>query len=125
MILEYAGQLPGPECEIFIAQIGGAMSRVADDATAFPQRQAHFVLNVHTRWRAPTEDGKCVQWARDFFSATAPHAAGTVYVNFMPEDETDRVRSAYGPNYDRLARAKAQYDCSNFFRLNQNIQPAP
>ena len=43
----------------------------------------------------------------------------------MPEDETDRVRSAYGPNYDRLARAKAQYDCSNFFRLNQNIQPAP
>jgi hypothetical protein len=43
----------------------------------------------------------------------------------MPEDEIDRVRSAYGPNYDRLAHAKAQYDRSNFFRLNQNIQPAP
>ena len=50
---------------------------------------------------------------------------GTAYVNFMPEDEIDRVRSAYGPNYDRLAHAKAQYDRSNFFRLNQNIQPAP
>jgi hypothetical protein len=82
-------------------------------------------LNVHTRWRSPADDGKCVQWARDFFRATAPYAAGTAYVNFMPEDEIDRVRSAYGPNYDRLARAKAQYDRSNFFRLNQNIQPTP
>ena len=124
MILKHAGRLPGPECGIFIAQIGGAMSRVADSATAFPQRKAHFVSNVHTRWRAPADDRKCVQWARDFFQATAPHAAGTAYVNFMPEDEIDRVRSAYGPNYDRLARAKAQYDRSNFFRLNQNIQPA-
>jgi FAD/FMN-containing dehydrogenase len=125
VIFQYAGHLPGPECEIFIAQIGGAMSRVAEGATAFPQRKAHFVLNVHTRWRAPTDDGKCVQWARDFFRATAPYAAGTAYINFMPEDEIDRVRSAYGPNYDRLAHAKAQYDRSNFFRLNQNIQPAP
>ncbi len=120
-ILDYAGRLPGPECEIFIAQVGGAMSRVAEDATAFPHRGAHFVLNVHTRWREAADDPRFVAWARDFFEATKPHAAGMVYVNFLSEDDTDRIRAAYGPNYDRLAAIKAKYDPENQFRLNQNI----
>ena len=56
-------------------------------------------------------------------AARAPHATGGVYVNFMPEDETDRVRGAYGGNYTRLATLKAKYDPDNLFRLNQNVQP--
>jgi len=123
-IVEYAGTLPTPECEIFVAQIGGAMARVAADATAFPNRDAHFVLNVHTRWQEAARDQECVGWARRFFDATAPHATGMVYVNFMPEDEVDRVTSAYGPNYARLAALKTRFDPNNVLRLNQNIQPA-
>jgi len=54
-----------------------------------------------------------------------PHATGGVYVNFMPEDETRRVRvGAYGPNYERLAKIKSKYDPKNLFRHNQNITPA-
>src|SRR5690606_21685738 len=83
--------LPTPECEIFIAHVGGAMSRVAADATAYPQRQSHFVMNAHTRWQDPADDERCITWARALAEATAPHAAGSVYVNFMPEDETGRV----------------------------------
>lgn len=122
-IIGYASRLPTPECEIFIAHVGGAMSRIAEDATAYPNRDAHFILNVHTRWQDPTQDGECVRWARDFFDATAPHATGSVYVNFMTEEESDRVKLAYGDNYKRLAEIKARYDPTNLFQLNQNIPP--
>jgi FAD/FMN-containing dehydrogenase len=124
VVLAAIGTLPTDECEVFIAQVGGAMSRVANDATAYPQRKSHFIMNVHTRWREPGQDKACVQWARDLFEAAAPFAAGSVYVNFMPDDEGDRIELAYGKNYDRLAKIKAHYDPDNLFRLNQNIGPA-
>jgi FAD/FMN-containing dehydrogenase len=123
-MLEAVGRLPGPECEVFIAHVGGAMSRIVADATAYPQRASHFIMNVHTRWREASQDRGCIAWARELFAATAPHAAGSVYVNFMPEDETDRVAQAYGANYARLSAIKGRYDPGNLFRMNQNIAPA-
>lgn len=116
--------LPTGECEIFIGQLGGATGRVATDATAFPHRDAKFVMNVHTRWRDKADEQRSVAWARELFAEAAPYATGGVYVNFMPEDETDRVASAYGPNYARLAALKAKYDPGNLFRLNQNVAPS-
>ena len=116
--------LPTGECEIFIGQLGGAISRVAIDATVFPHRDAKFVMNVHTRWRDPADEQRSISWARQLFAETASHATGGVYVNFMPEDETDRVAGAYGPNYARLAALKAKYDPGNLFRLNQNVRPS-
>lgn len=53
----------------------------------------------------------------------APHAASSVYINFLNEDEVDRIAEAYGPNYDRLRQIKAIYDPDNLFRTNQNIRP--
>ena len=123
VLVDYAGRLPSPQCEIFIAQLGGAAGRVPDDAMAYPHRDTKFVMNVHTRWDEPSEDNYCVSWAREFFEAAAPHATGTVYVNFMPEDEGDRVRMAYGSNFDRLRELKTEFDPRNRLRLNQNIQP--
>jgi len=124
VVLAAIDKLPTDECEVFIAQVGGAMSRVATDATAYPQRKSHFIMNVHTRWRETGQDKACIKWARDLFEATAPYAAGSVYINFMPDDEGDRVKEAYGKNYNRLAKIKARYDPDNLFRLNQNIGPA-
>jgi FAD/FMN-containing dehydrogenase len=122
-LIDYVGTLPTAECEIFIGQIGGASSRVAADATAYPHREAKFVMNVHTRWRELGDEQASIDWARGLFAATAPYATGGVYVNFMPEDETDRVAQAYGSNYVRLEALKTKYDPDNLFRLNQNIQP--
>ncbi len=125
VFLEYAGNLPSDHSEIFLARMGGAMNRVAPDATAYPHRDVEFVMNVHTRWESPAEDERCVAWARKFFDATAPHATGGVYVNFMPADEAERVPTgAYGPNYERLCALKTKYDPQNLFRVNQNIRPA-
>lgn len=81
-------------------------------------------MNVHTRWRDPADAQRSIAWARRLFTETAPHATGGVYVNFMPEDETDRVAGAYGANYARLAALKAKYDPGNLFRLNQNVRPS-
>src|SRR5258708_8396384 len=90
-ILAGAGALPGPECEIFIAHVGGAMARVKPDATAYPQRQSHFIMNVHTRWRDAAQVKTCTGWARNLPRAAAPHATGTVYLNFMPHAGCGRI----------------------------------
>jgi len=124
-VLEYAGRFPSPHCEIFIGRLGGAAARVAPDAMAYGNRDANFVMNVHGRWNTPQEDATCIAWAREFFHASAKYATGGVYVNFMTHDGVDRISSAYGSNYDRLAHLKAKYDPYNLFRVNQNIIPTP
>ena len=123
-VLASIATLPGPECEIFFGGIGGATTRPAADSTAYAHRDARYVMNVHGRWQDPADDARCVGWARDFFKASAPFASGGVYVNFLTADEGDRVANAYGPNYERLARVKRQYDPGNLFRVNQNIKPS-
>lgn len=123
-VIEYIEKLPSSQCEIFFGAIGGATSRPTPDSAAYAHRDAKFVMNVHGRWDDPADDERCIQWARDFFNASAPFASGGVYVNFLTADEGDRVRDAYGPNYDRLAKVKRKYDPTNLFRVNQNIRPA-
>jgi hypothetical protein len=105
-----SAKLPSPQCEIFIGAIGGATARPAQDSAAYAQRDARFVMNVHGRWEDPADDERSIGWARDFFHAAAPFASGGVSVNFLTAGEGDRVRSAYGPNYDRLAGLKRKYD---------------
>jgi len=122
-IIEFAGRLPSPQCEIFIGLIAGAPNRVPADAMAYGSRDARFVLNVHARWDEPAQDEKCVAWARAFFKASAPYASAGAYVNFMTAEEGDRVAMAYGTNYERLVQIKRQYDPENLFHLNQNIKP--
>ena len=64
------------------------------------------------------------QEARDFWKALHPFAGGGVYANDLSHDDADRVRTAYGANYGRLAARKKTYDPDNLFRLNPNITPA-
>jgi FAD/FMN-containing dehydrogenase len=123
-VLDSIGTLPGPQCEIFFAALGGAASKPAPTATAYAHRDAQYVMNVHGRWDTAAEDARGIKWSRDFFNAAAPFASGGAYINFMTADEGDRVRAAYGANYQRLAQVKKQYDPDNLFRVNQNIKPA-
>jgi FAD/FMN-containing dehydrogenase len=122
--IDYASRLPSPECEIFFGAIGGATTRAAPDATAYAHRDARYVMNVHGRWREPADDARGIAWARDYFKASAPFASGGVYVNFLTAEEGDRVRAAYGPSFDRLAKIKRTYDPDNLFRTNWNVKPS-
>ena len=121
-IIEFAGKLPSPQCEIFVGLIEGAANRVPSDAMAYGHRDAKFVLNVHGRWDEAAQDETCIAWARAFFKASAPYASAGAYVNFMTGDEGDRVAAAYGVNYARLKQIKKKYDPENIFHNNQNIK---
>lgn len=122
-VIEFAGKMPSPHCEIFIAHISGFANSIPTNATAYSSRDAKFVMNVHSRWENAQDDDKCIGWARRFFKATAPYASGGAYVNFMTEEEQNRVMAAYGPNYERLVEIKTKYDPQNIFHMNQNIKP--
>lgn len=121
--VDAAANVPSPQCEIFFAQLGGAVNRVEKGATAYPHRDAEFVTNVHSRWDSPGDDKKCIDWARDYFKKSTPFATGGVYINFMTDDETERVKSGYGSSFDRLVKVKKKYDPTNLFHMNQNISP--
>jgi FAD/FMN-containing dehydrogenase len=122
-IVAYAGKLPSPHSEIFIGTIGGQTTRVAADAMAYSSRDAKYVMNVHGRWDTVAEDERGMAWAREFFAKSQPFASGGAYINFLTQDETDRIKFAYGGVYSRLVELKKKYDPTNFFRMNQNIKP--
>lgn len=122
VLVDYAQRIPDPQTEIALAQLGGAINRVPVDATAYPHRDVQFALVVHGRWEDPAKDDECIQWSRNLFRAAEPYASGA-FVNFLTEEEKDRVRLVYGANYDRLVQIKNRYDPSNLFSTNQNIRP--
>jgi FAD/FMN-containing dehydrogenase len=124
VVLAAADRLPGPECEIFMVQLGGAMARVKPTATAFAGRDANYIMNVHGRWRDAGDDQKVRAWARRAFEDAASHATGSGYVNFLTEDEAERVAATYGVNHERLQAVKQRFDPDNLFRMNLNIAPA-
>ncbi|WP_027800639.1 FAD-binding oxidoreductase [Paraburkholderia dilworthii] len=123
-LLQSIRNLPSPQCEIFFGQIGGQTQRVPVTATAYSSRDTQYAMNVHGRWEDPADDERCIAWARAFFDAAAPFSLGSVYVNFMTQEEAGRVADAYGPNYERLVAVKSRYDPHNLFCHNQNIRPA-
>lgn len=122
-IIKYAGTLPSPQCEIFIGTIGAQTTRVAPEAMAYSSRDANYVMNVHGRWETATEDDRVISWAREFFAKSQPFASAGAYINFLTQEETDRIAFAYGGTYKRLVEIKKKYDPTNLFRMNQNIKP--
>ena len=125
VVAEHAAQITCPAGSIPIFTQGGAVARVAESTTAFPNRDAAHDINIVAAW-APDdpEPERHISWVRSFFAALEPYSKG-VYVNFTNEDSADRVRAgAYSAEqWDRLVSLKAKYDPANFFRMNANIPP--
>ncbi len=119
-----AAAAPGPECEVFIAQLGGAMGRVAPTDTAYAGRDARYIMNIHGRWQSEADDKAVREWSRRLYADATPFATGGGYVNFFTADEGERVAQAYGVNYARLQEVKRRYDPDNLFRMNINVSPS-
>lgn len=114
---------PGPQCEIHVHQMGGAVGRVGVDETAYPERSMEYVVNVVTGTANPAELGANTEWARTVIASAKADETGRQYVNFL--SEAGDAEAAYGgEKYARLVALKNEYDPTNVFRLNQNIAPS-
>ena len=109
---------------LVVEHFHGLVTRIPATATAYPHRQPGYNLVLAAEWLDPADDEANIRWARETFTALAPHMADAAYVNYLDTDDLDRVRVAYGPNWERLVSLKRRYDPDNVFRLNQNIDPA-
>jgi hypothetical protein len=121
-----ARNLPSEQCLIAIWQLGGALARVPETATAFGRRSAPFLLSYDSCWTDQNRTERVIAWTREQIAAAEPYSPGGSYLNFpgVGEDNETLVRKAYGSNYERLAQIKRIYDPENLFCLNQNIVPA-
>ena len=123
--VEHGSQVPVVNSTVHVYPIDGAVQQVQPDETAFAYRDVSFACVIAGMWPDPADNEANTKWVRDYWSAIHPYS-GTDggYVNFMGDDDQDRVEANYGGNYERLSKVKAKYDPDNVFRLNHNIRPA-
>ncbi len=128
ILVERMGKAPSAHCKMFIECIGGEVTRVARDATAFDHRHSPFNLLILGGWELASDDEENIAWTRETWQQMQPHATESVYVNYLNEERdegSDRIKAAYGAEkFARLAALKRKYDPGNLFRMNQNVRPA-
>ncbi|MGH7603232.1 MAG: FAD-binding oxidoreductase, partial [Gemmatimonadaceae bacterium] len=123
VLVSRAAACTSPRTIVKLEHLHGAVARVAADETAFPARGNAFNLVVLSLWDDVKDDARNVEWTRGFYTAMQPWSAAVSYVNALGEDDTSRVRAAYGDNYARLVQVKTKYDPANRFRRNHNVAP--
>jgi hypothetical protein len=123
VVVGFAAQMPSPTTGVAFQQMHGAAARVDPAATAFPHRDQHYDFLIASNWDDPADSAKNIEWTRTFFEAMQPFLERGVYVNDLGEEGEDRVKAAYGANYERLVALKNKYDPTNLFRITHNIKP--
>lgn len=121
--LEFGSKIPTPLSQMHMYPISGAASRVTKDATPWAYRDAKYAGVIVGVDPSPANTDKITKWCKDYWEALHPYSAGGAYSNFMMDEGEDRVKAAYGGNYERLVAIKNKYDPNNLFRVNQNIKP--
>ena len=119
---QFLATVPSPATGVLLQQKHGAAIRVNPSATAYAHRSYQYDFVIASNWENAAESARNIEWTRDFWDAQQPYVDRAVYVNHLEDEGDDRVRAAYGSNYDRLVEIKRKYDPANFFRLNQNIK---
>jgi hypothetical protein len=121
---EFGEKLPTWKSTMHMYPINGAAHRVGPTDTPWGYRNANWGAVFAGVDPDPANVDAISAWSKEYYEALHPFSAGGAYVNMMMEEGQDRVEAAYGENYERLAKVKAEYDPDNLFHVNQNIKPA-
>jgi FAD/FMN-containing dehydrogenase len=125
-LVERFATAPSPLSLVYFQQLGNAANRIGATETAFSHRDALCEWGCDAVWLDPAEDAANIRWAREVAEAMLPFTTGSDYVNHIgleTEEGSERIKAAFGANYDRLVVLKNKYDPTNLFRDNQNIKP--
>lgn len=123
ILSKYLQQVHSPWTDIKIFHLEGAVNRIPENATAFGNRKARFILVIQARWEKEIETERNLDWCHKLLQALTCLAKSGAYSNFLAEDEPARIPEVYGTNYERLREIKQRYDPENFFHFNTNIKP--
>jgi FAD/FMN-containing dehydrogenase len=122
-MIDRFSSVPSPMTAILLEHFHGAVTRVGPTETAVPHREEGWNLLLPSEWLDPADTEANIAWTKDTYAALSEHFRGGRWLNYLADDEDDAIRSAYGPNYDRLVEVKRRYDRDNVFHLNHNIVP--
>lgn len=105
--------------------MGGRSGAPGAAETAYPHRDATFVIDIGTHWK-PGTPSVTVQ---DLLAQTRTMhrtlrrdlETSAAYVNFPDPDLRQWQSAYYGDNYDRLVRIKHRYDPGGLFHYAQAV----
>lgn len=123
VFVNHTKNVPGIFTIVGFDPFGGAINRIKENATAFSQRSASYILGIWGGWIEQNEDEEIINWIRELYEKMKPFASGGTYGNFLSKDDDNKIKASFGSNYERLQRVKRKYDPNNFFSNNQNIKP--
>lgn len=122
-IVEVGSSRSSPQTLAAIWQMGGALSRVGPEETAYGSRETPWVVNCDSAWTVPAEDERHIGFTREAWRRLNAISDGGMYLHYGSREPEEQVRAAYGDNYERLVEIKERWDPVNLFRMNQNIVP--
>ena len=123
-ILSKIADAPSPLSRFFIEVLSGEATRKRPGDTAFPVRSKMYNFLFLGIWQDPGATTENMDWVHASWESIRPFLSSHVYVNYLSQEGQERVRAAYGENYERLVAVKRKYDPTNLFRVNQNIKPS-
>ncbi|MCW2542375.1 MAG: FAD-binding oxidoreductase [Frankiales bacterium] len=101
---------------------GGAVSRIADHATAFSHRNALHNVSIIALWHPGAPTDLNLAWIDEFMSELKPALSGQVYQNYADENLTNWAKAYYGEHYPRLQQIKKRYDPDDLFHHIQSVR---
>jgi FAD/FMN-containing dehydrogenase len=123
-IVEHGERRPPGLSKVLVMRLGGVAGRAPEGSAAFGHRDAPYLININAMGPDRAGHEGRAAWVRAFWDALRPASFGGVYVNFLGDEGSERVRSAYpAATLARLVDLKRRYDPTNLFRMNQNIRP--